>query len=137
MLATKIKQKGTLMIKIPWSRKRTKLLLIGGYGGLLLFLTTTDPRRLPIVFLLLPVLWIFINLALTSFFIIRRLGLFSQQENSYKRFGYAVVVAALPTGLLLLNSINQLTLKDIGLIVLLAATTLLYVGRLRLGQKVT
>jgi hypothetical protein len=72
----------------------------------------------------------------TILVIMRLLHLLEEPENRYKRLAYTSVIALLPVGMLLLQSIDQLTIKDIALILLLAGIAFLYVGRLRIRTKV-
>jgi len=105
------------------------------YGALLLFLSTTKPTNLPVILLLVPLTWLFVCLLATIILIAGYFRLNLGNESIYKQVSYASLLALIPTGLLLLQSINQLTAKDIMLCIVFAVIALVYVRRFRLSQK--
>ena len=118
------------------TNKRLILVLAGMYGAFFMFLSTTSPRNLPAVLLLLPLLWLFISLTGSALLLFRIVNPQKTEEGSRKQLGYAAVGAAVPIGMMLLRSIDQLTAKDVVLIVLLSAIALFYLGRFRFVQKI-
>lgn len=117
------------------SNKRTIVLLIALYGGLAFFLSVSNPRNLPVALLMLPLLWLFVCLYVSSLFILRLLHIFDDPRDRYRLFGYAAIAAGIPVGFLLLQSIDQLTIKDVALILLLSAMAFVYISRLRFRRK--
>lgn len=116
--------------KIP---TRRVALLLSMYGALLIFLASTSPKNLHPVLLIAPIAWLFVTVVLT-------LRLFNQSkpgsnEGSISATSRSLIIAGALAGLLLLQSIDQLTLKDILLLVLFSGLTLLYVKRFKLIQK--
>lgn len=93
---------------------------------LAILLITTDPSQLSSKFLLLPfvllflILWTLISFCLTKFGV------------GWKRSRrLATTPAAVPIGLLLLQSIGQLSVWDVIIIIILASTTHFYVSRIK------
>lgn len=58
-------------------------------------------------------------------------------DNALRRKTYAAVIAGVPVGFLLLNSVDQLTVKDIGLITLLSVVLVAYASRFRMREKLS
>jgi hypothetical protein len=104
-----------------------RLAVISGVSvGLLgiLFLTT-DPQHVPSFLLIIP----FILLAILLFGIIRLVLYFFTVSNTKSR-QIAVIGSAIPTLLLGLQSIGQLTVRDAGTIALLTGLSYFYISRL-------
>jgi len=83
------------------------------YGGLLAFLMATNPNKLSITWLLVPFIWLFFAVfysLLTVFQVIDRMT--TRLQSRQKQYSIAAVAATLPSLLLLLDSVHQLTLKD-------------------------
>ncbi len=72
----------------------------------------------------------------TGLLILRLVQPHKSEEDLRKQLGYAAIGAAVPIGMLLLRSIDQLTAKDIILIVMLSAIGLFYLGRFKFAQKI-
>lgn len=91
-----------------------KVLLVYAVG--IIYLLTTDPQKLPSFLLILPFLILFVAIYLT---IVELFRLLRRDENQ-KVVGFSVskprriaaLIAALPTLLLILQSIGQLTVRD-------------------------
>jgi len=118
------------------TNKRLAVVLLGMYGALFIFLSTTNPRSIPAAILLLPLVWLFMSLTGTGLLILRLVQPHKSEEDLRKQLGYAAIGAAVPIGMLLLRSIDQLTAKDIILIVMLSAIGLFYLGRFKFAQKI-
>lgn len=116
--------------------KRIVGVLIGMYVALFLFFANTDPHNLPIGLLLASLVWLFACLFMTVLCIMHILKLLEGPSNSYKKYTYAGVVSGVPVGLLLLGSIDQLSFKDVILIILFSTLVLIYMGRFRLANKI-
>ncbi len=97
------------------------------YGGMLAFFMSTDPHKLAIGWLLLPFLWIFVALFWTSKSVIKSIR---HRRKSNKNNALAAIIAGLPTLVILLDSINQLTIRDILLIFILGVVGIFYVAKL-------
>ncbi|RTK94270.1 hypothetical protein EKI60_04520 [Candidatus Saccharibacteria bacterium] len=118
-------------------RKRTLLLLGTLYSGLGAFFLGTNPRDLPIGLLLLPLLWLFVTLGYSFMILMHILHIAEGDDNALRRKTYAAVIAGVPVGFLLLNSVDQLTVKDIGLITLLSVVLVAYASRFRMREKLS
>lgn len=81
------------------------------YVGFVLFLISTDPRKLAVGWLMLPFVWLGFTLYLTCIFLFSYLRSKGFKRPKRPRLAGAVI-AAIPAFLLLLDSINQLTLRD-------------------------
>lgn len=104
------------------------------YGGLTIFLLVTNPVNLSIVWLIVPFIWLYIAIFFSVRLLISSISRQTSQSFSKRRFNMAAVVAAIPTFILLLNSINQLTIRDTLLIVALGTGGLFYVTKLHLRR---
>ena len=100
---------------------------VGLYGGLFIFFMLTDPQKLSIGWLLLPFLWIFVALFWTFKSLIISIR---RRRKSNKNNTLAAILAGLPTLILLLDSIDQLTVRDVLLIFILGVVGLFYVSKL-------
>lgn len=113
-------------------RRWNKWLSISFLAGaiLLVMLLTTSPGNLPVLALLMPPLLLFMSL--TSF-------LFGLQQvlrvKKSRRVRYAVLISAVPVILLLLQSIDQLTIKDVALMLVLAIISGFYISKLQLKSS--
>ena len=100
--------------------KRLLLLTILLYAAIPALLLLTSPDNLPLPLLVLPFLLLFIALYMTSQLITGKF--FSHLKTGVRR-GLAISLAALPTLLLVLQSVGQLTIRDslitVGLVVIL------------------
>lgn len=92
--------------------------------ALFLLLLLTDPRELPSVMLVTPFLLLFMILALGISLLLRYYGLAAG-----KRLRMAMVMAAFPTLLLVLQSLGQLTVRDTLAIVALFGIAYFYLSR--------
>jgi hypothetical protein len=101
------------------------------YGGLLVFLFSTNPRNLPIGWLLVPFLWLFVALFWTFMRILPRL---SSERRPKRVLLTSVFGAMLPTLALLLDSVNQLTLRDAVLLVGFGMLGFFYASRINFGR---
>lgn len=96
------------------------------------FLFSTDPNKLSVGWLLVPFVLLFGALFST-------VSLLQQRKHGQKRglgktVATAVVLAAIPTFLLLLDSINQLTLRDVLIFVIFSVLVLFYIRRLKFSR---
>jgi hypothetical protein len=120
-------------MRLPHPNKQVNLTIIL-YGGLVVFLLSTDPDRLPIGLLLLPIAWLFLCLFITIRYLLDRLFKGKRALSSSRRFSLAFLFAALPSLLLLLSSINQLTVRDVLLLLAVVLFGVFYVSRLKLPK---
>ncbi len=103
---------------------------------LFVFLASTNPLNSSALLLMLPMAILFCALAATTILAQQVIGLSGDRRTKGRQVGFACLVASLPTSLLLLRSINQLTPKDLILIGMLAAIAFVYVRRFRFYQKI-
>jgi hypothetical protein len=89
--------------------KKRLLTLLGIYLAVILFFVTVNPEKLPLVLLLLPFLLIFITSYLTLMLV---LDTFFKIKTQPKRL-IAFSVSVMPVLLLIIQSITQLTLRDV------------------------
>lgn len=100
--------------------------------GLIGFLISTNPINAPVVLTLIPLVWLFLCLYVGFGFILK---LASQRISSYRRHFLSVLMAGVPTVLLLLSSINQLSVRDFSLIIIFVVIMFFYVSRLRITNS--
>lgn len=100
-----------------------KIVTICGVG-LLLLLLTTDPAHLPSVMLFVPFLLLFMALWLGGSALLNMLGM---RRSMATRLG--LFLAALPTLMLVLQSIGQLTFRDVVTISALFGIAYFYMSR--------
>ncbi len=118
-------------------KRNSELLgLAGMWSGLFIFMSSTDPTKLPAILLIAPILWMFLCIVYTIFVLQRVLYNSQNEAINKKRIGSAVLIASVPTVLLLLQSIGQLTAKDLALVLILVGIGFAYLKRFRLAQKI-
>mgnify|MGYP003552213979 CR=1 FL=1 len=110
--------------------------LVGMWVLLFVFMSFTNPEKLSAVLLISPVAWLFVCLFATVYAIQNYLSGRRMAELSIKNIGFSAVVALLPTSLLLLKSINQLTTKDLVLMGVFVGITFNYVRRFKFSHKI-
>ena len=104
------------------------------YGGLTVFLINTNPTDLSISWLILPFIWLYVAIFFTVRLLIKQFARQTSGQAPKRQFNISAVAAAIPTLMLLLNSINQLTLKDVMLILALGSGGLFYATKLHLRR---
>ncbi len=87
-------------------------------------LLATDPNHLPSFWLIVPFILLFCVLWGGSTILLRKSGL-----TKFRSMRLGLVIAGLPVGLLLLQSIGQLTFRDIGTILAFFGLAYFYVSR--------
>lgn len=107
------------------SRKHVTILLSAVSIVLLVLLTTTNPTHLPSILLILPFGLLFIILWCAAF-----LGLRTVRMTRLKSGRLAMVLAGLPVGILLLQSIGQLAIRDVLTILAFSTIAYFYIARL-------
>lgn len=117
--------------QIRWKRPLTLLVL---YSGFFVFLFATDPRKLSVIWLILPFIWLYLCLFLTFIYVIDWLS--ANHRHSRRQSLLAGLLAAIPTLMLLLGSVDQLTIKDGLLIFGLGALALFYANKISLKRDV-
>ena len=109
-------------------------LLVAMYVFFFLFLMTTDPQKLPVLLLILPVAWLWICLSLSFYLLIRKLP--SRRGNlSRNDMIYSITLSSFICLLLLLRSVNQLNGKDVILVIILFLVARPYLRRLLTVQQ--
>jgi hypothetical protein len=91
-------------------RISTRFLLTSVYLVIPVFLLMTNPEKLPLPLLILPFVLLFAALFLTARLLLRRY--FANLGGRYNR-GLALALATLPVLLLILQSIGQLSIRDL------------------------
>jgi len=102
--------------------------IVGLYLALLLWLSLTDPRKLPIILLIVPFVLLFAAVFMTITLLIRQ---FLPHMSVTKRRLAAGCISGLPCFLLILSSVNQLTWRDAALVAFLSIFLLFYASRAR------
>lgn len=97
------------------------------YGALLVFMFTTNPRDLPVGWLLAPFILLFMALFLTFKATLWRPG---GKFGDRKARVMCGVAAAIPTLILLLDSVNQLTIRDSLILIAFGLIGLFYIAKL-------
>lgn len=115
-------------------RYKRLLLLVGLYGGLLVFLFTTDPRKIAVGWLILPFVWLFVSLFLTFIYLIDWFS--DSRKHSRRQTLTAGLLATIPTLMLLLDSVDQLTAKDFLLIAGLGGLAAFYISKISLKKDI-
>lgn len=105
------------------------------YLGLLFFLLSTQPGNLPVGVLLVPVIWLFLAMFNTVLLVFDLVVRPKQYHSAYKkRYAVAALGAGAPTLLLILNSISQLTARDVLIVLVFTIAALLYLQRIKFNQ---
>lgn len=113
-------------------RRHHRLIKLGlVYLVLFGWLFLTDPRKLPIVLLIVPFILLFTAVYLSVALLLRR---FFPKVTQGKRRLAAACVAGLPCFLLVLSSVDQLTWRDVALIAFLSIFLLFYATRARFSN---
>lgn len=121
------------MLNLKSIRFRRILILLALYGSFLIFLLSTDPRKLKVGWLILPFLWVFACLFLTAVYLIDWLS--PRHSHTRRQTLIASLFAAVPAVMLLLDSVDQLTLKDGLLIGGMATLGVFYVNKIRFKRN--
>ncbi len=117
---------GAPLKRISW------LLLL--YAVVLVILITTNPFNAPLLVVMVPFGLIFIALLATFNALLKYLP-FGQQWSNKKRLIIAAAAAWLPVMLLILRSIDQLTLRDGFILAVFIIALLLYISRTTFSQS--
>ncbi len=108
------------------SKTQKSLLRLCLYLSLPILLITTNPNRLPLPLIILPLLLLFLIIYDLSLKIVRRMQPALEKK---KRVAASVLIATLPTLLVIFQSIQQLSIWDILLTVGLLAGFSLYLSK--------
>lgn len=99
-----------------------------------IFLVSTDPNRLPLGMILFIIVLFYLCLSLVILQIMQLIRITKKDEISKKTVFNSFIIALLPTSLLLLISINQLTFKDFLLLILFSILVLLYISKFKVKK---
>ena len=116
--------------------KKQTLGLIFLYLGLIIFLFSTDPNKLSIGWLILPLVWLFLCFFMTTLILIKRVPTKIRNLSKSKQYTISFLVASLQTLMILLKSINQLTAKDFILFLIFYFLISFYVSKLRFKKQI-
>ena len=114
-----------MRVMLKQVQKLIILLLI--WVSLPIFLLSTNPERLNLIFLIVPYILLFVTLFSIAHMLLR---IFAKEISKVKRRTMSAIFGFLPTLLLLLSSIGQLTVRDTALVLGLLTVVLLYLKRL-------
>ena len=112
------------------STKKHFLILVTMYSLSAVFLLFTDPTELPVPILVLPSMMAFITIFATILFILSLLRSDPGMVFRNKDYVNIFIVAMVPTLILLLRSLRQLTAKDIVFTIALAVIAYFYSSKL-------
>lgn len=107
---------------------KKSVILVVPYALLLFFLLNTNPLKLPVVLLFIPFILFFLSTAITILYFLSLFTL-KKGQNRKRNILRALCLGALPTTILALQSINQLTLRDGLILFAFIALLVLYIGR--------
>lgn len=113
---------------------RSKLALLFLVVGLFFFLMFTDPNKLPIAAILFVLFWFYLIFSLTTYHLLAGLQLNTFKDSKRRLSVYSAIAGIVPTLILMLISINQLTAKDLLLLSILGAVVLVYITRFRINK---
>lgn len=116
------------------NRRTNFFILLAAILILTVFLSVTNPNDLPIGLIFIPISLIYIALFAVGRLVYELISSVNSRDRSNKSTIFSVIFAAIPTVLLLLRSINQLTIKDLLLIGLLGSVLMFYASVLKLGK---
>ncbi|HSX27687.1 MAG TPA: hypothetical protein VLG25_02800 [Patescibacteria group bacterium] len=102
-----------------------KLIISGLVLSLGLVLLSTDPNRLPLPFLMLPFIIIFLTIFLSTLFIFQAKSKSNTLVNQ-KSLAIAFTLAFIPVLLIIFQSLHQLSSKDVIISLVLAVGILFY-----------
>lgn len=112
-----------LKSKTMIERYKRPLVLVGLVGSLVAMLFLTDPLKLPLFLMPLPFMLIFTILYVSTKYFLHRL--FPNKYSSRQKIA-AFTVAIIPTLILVMSSIEQLTTRDLLLMVLIIVLAIFY-----------
>jgi predicted membrane channel-forming protein YqfA (hemolysin III family) len=113
---------------------KSNLFLAGLVAGLILFLFSTDPNKLPIVVILFVLAWFYLIFSLITYHILNVLKLKAFSDSPRRQVIYSFIAGVVPTVILMLISINQLTARDLLLLTILGVVVLVYITRFRINK---
>ena len=111
--------------------KKTVKLIILSLGILLALMVTTQPTKLPSAMLIVPFLLMYVALSL----VLALLLAWRSRALTSKHVRKGLLGAALPMLLLVLQSLGQLTVRDVMIIFLLFGVGYFYISRLNTATK--
>lgn len=105
--------------------KKPTIIAGTSFGLLLIFLGFTNPATLPSFLLVIPFTLLFTTLYAISYILLRKMGL-----RRLRSLRLGIVCAGLPVSLLLLQSIGQLTVRDVLTILIFFGVAYFYISRI-------
>jgi hypothetical protein len=100
------------------------------------FLVLTNPQTLAPIVLIVPFILFFLSLFFAVIFVTTVITKTDQPTIKRKSFLFSILLAGYPVMLLLLQSIGQLSLRDVITLTLLFGVSALYIGRSSFGTQV-
>lgn len=118
---------------MKWLKKRVVILVLYAFGiGLLLF---TSPKRISLVFLLTPLVLLYLAVFLSLKLAARQFVKEPGRRLSRRTTVLLALTLAFPVVLLLLQSIGQLSLRDVITLVLIMSLLGFYVTKVKFGRS--
>ena len=118
------------------SNKKLVLVDTFFYVSLFVFLVFTDPQKLPVLLLLIPIIWLFAGIVCSILIVARVVYANSSRSINLRQLLVSVALAGFPSGMLLLSSINQLTFRDVLLMSFISVIIIFYSRRFKLSDTV-
>jgi hypothetical protein len=103
--------------------------------GIIVLFLTTEPTKLPAAVLTLPFLVLFATIFAISWMVMVRIAHKEQVVPQRRIIAFALLYASLPTLLLLLQSIGQLTIRDTVTLFVLFGVLYFYIARMRTAPE--
>lgn len=101
-----------------------------------LFLLTTNPQNLSPILLIVPFVFFFLSLFLAIVLVTTTMAKATRPALKRKSFLFSIILAIYPIMLLLLQSIGQLSFRDVVTLTLLLVISGLYIARSSFGTQV-
>jgi len=111
-----------------WGKTKIILSILAVYLALPLFIMNTNPEQLPLPLLLVPFLLFFIVLFVSIYLIGSRMRLLKGLERR-RQFAVSALLASIPWLLLVFQSLQQLTIRDVLISLSLVVATAFYISR--------
>lgn len=114
--------------------KKFGLLLIL-YGGFIVFLLTTNPASLPLPLLILPFAWLYLCVLVAAYYFLKTIKRIMGRKSAgrSRTIIFASLIALVPASLLVLQSIDQLSTKDVLLMGVFVLLLSFYLSRVRVS----
>lgn len=113
----------------------SKLFTMFSCGALIMLLLFTNPNRLPLAIILFIIVLFYVCLSLVIVQVLQAINMSKKNFISNRYILNSFFIALFPTSLLMLISINQLTLKDFLLLLVFGVLVLLYISKFKIKKS--